>query len=451
MALRLAARASERKQAEDLETLRRVCKMCGVPAAVAKRAEKLLSRELPEEDRDQQSLEDATALVTLLTQLPQLGEEPSKTALPSCWRRMSPQAKRVALGWEYSGETWCALLQVIAAAEGRLLHSTECVPSLLDLTVKKLQSSFDQVRWQEFNSKFCSLLLQEHPDFQDLLASPAFQGSALLDIIGFILQLLRSKDFRMFDRVMRALAATAHIAGVRLFHLAAVKDALVTAISELREPVEGLDVSRIWNSFFYTCAAVVAPILVTEDRLEEFVAATASALPTPGGGPHAALAAVHGTALMRMCIKISISNGAAIPDDMLLQLEGNSQGLIQCARDDANAYCGYLAAIYASLAEDDPERLRWLKRACEVPISVAEFALKTGTACLHWKRHIKQTLRGDWIAGGKLLRTGLEISLKNVSTNLRSLGTNRFKEISERLAQLREYEPPWEDLLDLPP
>lgn len=43
----------------------------------------------------------------------------------------------------------------------------------------------------------------------------------------------------MFDRVMRALAATAHIAGVRLFHLAAVKDALVTAISELREPVEG--------------------------------------------------------------------------------------------------------------------------------------------------------------------------------------------------------------------
>lgn len=34
---------------------------------------------------------------------------------------------------------------------------------------------------------------------------------------------------------------------------------------------------------------------------------------------------------------------------------------------------------------------------------------------------------------------------------LRGLGTNRFKEISERLAQLREYEPPWEDLLDLPP
>ena len=29
------------------------------------------------------------------------------------------------------------------------------------------------------------------------------------------------------------------------------------------------------------------------------------------------------------------------------------------------------------------------------------------------------------------------------------LGTNRFSEISERLAKLREYEPPWEDLLDM--
>ena len=28
--------------------------------------------------------------------------------------------------------------------------------------------------------------------------------------------------------------------------------------------------------------------------------------------------------------------------------------------------------------QDDPERLRWLKRAAEVPISVAELALKTG-------------------------------------------------------------------------
>ena len=30
----------------------------------------------------------------------------------------SHQAKRVALGWEYSGETWCALLQAREGLDG---------------------------------------------------------------------------------------------------------------------------------------------------------------------------------------------------------------------------------------------------------------------------------------------------------------------------------------------
>ena len=33
----------------------------------------------------------------------------------------------------------------------------------------------------------------------------------------------------------------------------------------------------------------------------------------------------------------------------------NSRKLIQCARDDANVYCGFLAAVYATTSED------WLK------------------------------------------------------------------------------------------
>lgn len=36
-------------------------------------------------------------------------------------------------------------------------------------------------------------------------------------------------------------------------------------------------------------------------RVWSLEAATASALPTPGGGPHAAIASVHGTALLEMC------------------------------------------------------------------------------------------------------------------------------------------------------
>ena len=76
--------------------------------------------------------------------------------------------------------------------------------------------------------------------------------------------------------------------------------------------------------------------------------------------------------------------------------------LIDCVRSDANAYCGYLAASYGSNSgEEDPETMRWLQRAVDVPISVAELALDTGligsfstmtcagTACLHYKKLIK--------------------------------------------------------------
>jgi hypothetical protein len=35
-----------------------------------------------------------------------------------------------------------------------------------------------------------------------------------------------------------------------------------------------------------------------------------------------------------------------------IALPDNSRKLIQCARDDANVYCGFLAAVYATTSED---------------------------------------------------------------------------------------------------
>eukprot|EP00438_Fugacium_kawagutii_P004624 Skav229015 [mRNA] locus=scaffold127:468487:475044:- [translate_table: standard] len=49
-------------------------------------------------------------------------------------------------------------------------------------------------------------------------------------------------------------------------------------------------------------------------------------------------------------------------------------------------------------------------------------------------------LCGDRMSGAAALGTLLEA---------RRLGTTRFSEIHQRLAQLREYEPPWDDLLDM--
>lgn len=453
LALRLAARASRDSKDGGLDELQRVCKQKRVAAVVATRAVKLLSRDLPQEDRDLRSLEDALALATLVQTLPVLKEDPSKTQLPRLWKKMSPQAQMAAISVDYadlcgSGATgaaaFCSLLEVIAA--GGVTGEGE-MPNLPKLTLQTLQSSWKASAASGFDEEFCKIIAQEHPDLEEVLASPLLKGTKIINVIGFLVQLLEGGHVNKFQRICRALAVTSHMAGFRLLHLARVKHALVETMSR-RETVNQKEVNRAWNAFFYTFGSVATPCLVTKDRLEEIVAATASALPTPGGGPHGAIAAAHGTALLHMCLRISISTGGTITEELLATLQGYSSSFLQCARDDAKVYCGFLAAVYASSSEDDPERLRWLKRATEVPISVAELALKTGTACLHCKRACKQSLKGDWIAGAKMLKTALEISMKNVAINLRSLGANRYSEIGQRLAKLREFEPPWDDLLD---
>jgi len=458
LSLRLAARACSDDEDGGVEHLRRICKKKGVSSAVGTRAVKLLSRDLPEEDRDLQTLEDALALATFSQKLPILNEEdPAKTQLPRLWKKMSHKARMSALSLDYAAlggndmvraAAFCALLEVIAAGSA----ATGEVPRLPDLTVKTLQSSWKEaVAKNDFDAEFCNIIMKEHPELKELLGSSLLRGRNIINVIGFLVERLQGKRTRHFQRIAHAVAVAGHMAGLRLLHLASVKQALVDIMTKVAEQrgSNSKAVNRAWHAFFYAFGAVAAPYLVTEDRLEEIAAATASALPTPGGGPHAAIASVHGTALLEMCLRISNPKGDAIPGDLLPQLRDNSRKLIQCARDDANVYCGFLAAVYATTSEDDLERLRWLKKAAEVPVSVAELALKTGTACLHSKRVVKQSLKGDWIAGAKLLRTGLEISLKNVSINLRSLGTNRYSEISDRLAKLREFEPPWEDLLDM--
>lgn len=456
LSLRLAARACSDDEDGGVEHLRRICKKKGVSSAVGTRAVKLLSRDLPEEDRDLQTLEDALALATFSQKLQILNEEDPKTQLPRLWKKMSQKARMSALSLDYAAlgggmsgaAALCALLEVIAAGSA----ATGEVPNLPDLIVKTLQSSWKEaVAKNDFDAEFCNIIVKEHPELKELLESSLLRGHNIINIIGYLVELLQGKRIHHFQRIAHALAVAGHMAGLRLLHLARVKHALVDIMTKVAEQ-QGSNskaVNRAWHAFFYAFGAVAAPYLVTEDRLEEIAAATASALPTPGGGPHAAIASVHGTALLEMCLRISNPKGDAIPADLLPKLRDNSRKLIQCARDDANVYCGFLAAVYATTSEDDLERLRWLKKATEVPVSVAELALKTGTAGLHSKRVVKQSLKGDWIAGAKLLRTGLEISLKNVSINLRSLGTNRYSEISDRLAKLREFEPPWEDLLDM--
>ncbi|CAE8629519.1 unnamed protein product [Polarella glacialis] len=261
------------------------------------------------------------------------------------------------------------------------------------------------------------------------------------------------------------MAATANRFGtLRLSHMAAIKRALVhTVTSYAPTPKVKKETNRAWEALFYAVAAVAAPHLVMADNLEEFAASTASPLPTPGGGPHAAAIAAHGAALLEMSLNITALShgGSAAPDEVLAKLREARAWLIDCVRDDVNAYCGLLSSVYGRInpeeqeaavpSPEEAERRRWLRRAAEVPLRVAELAMGTAIACLGCKRLIRPSLKGDWIAGAKLLCTAYEISNKNVQINLRDLGTNKgANDLEKRFAQLRDTEPPWEDLVDLP-
>ena len=66
--------------------------------------------------------------------------------------------------------------------------------------------------------------------------APAAVGTKIINIIGFLVQLLEGGHVNKFQRICRALAVTSHMAGFRLLHLARVKHALVEAMSR-RETV----------------------------------------------------------------------------------------------------------------------------------------------------------------------------------------------------------------------
>ncbi len=66
--------------------------------------------------------------------------------------------------------------------------------------------------------------------------SPASVGTKIINIIGFLVQLLEGGHVNKFQRICRALAVTSHMAGFRLLHLARVKHALVETMSR-RETV----------------------------------------------------------------------------------------------------------------------------------------------------------------------------------------------------------------------
>jgi len=246
-------------------------------------------------------------------------------------------------------------------------------------------------------------------------------------------------------------------------HLAAIKRAFIRSVIA-HAPKEKKKVNQAWEALIYSLVAVAGPHLVLQDRTDELAAATASPLPSPGGGPHAGAVAAQGVALLEMSLSITAlsQGGTATPEEVQNKLHEARGWLVDAVRNDVNAYCGLLSSVYsrgvctadgedaATRSAEENEARRWLRRAIEVPLRIAEVSMGAAVACLPCRRQIKRSLQGDWIAGAKLLRTATEISMKNVMINAKEMDykTKAANDIDKRMTQLRDTEPPWEDLCD---
>lgn len=424
----------------------------------------LLSMDGSREDKDMQVLEDATCLVFLQTDLPSMKiEDHGKLVdlLHKTWVKMSPCARSKAIHLEYDAPMLHCLIEAIARDSTPSSPQTPMVaPRFTKACADLLRKSWSELP-ETFTKEVFERVLAEDKEVYELLSHPVvkeFQN--MRKVISRFLGLLEPEAMPQFEKLAHALAVAGHCGGLRLSHIAAMKRAVVRVVTSNASKQQRESVNRAWEAFFYALGAVVAPHLMSQDRLEEIAAATSTALPVPGGGPHAAIAAVNGVALLEMSLNISAlrPGSNAPPEEVMTKLREARGWLLDCIREDVNAYCGLLSSVYGQMpdkamqaaASEETEKRLWLRRAAEVPLRVAELSTGTAAECLRCKSYIKASLKGDWIAGAKLLRTASEISLKNVSINLRDMGlAAKAADFDKRLARIRDTEPPWEDLVDV--
>lgn len=456
--------AVKRRQKERLLAILR---FSGVDRSVVERASRLVGKDVPmAEDPEMQTLEDATCLTFLANELDHFQKDKDDAKLvdifQKTWKKMSPKAHDCALGLDFTPRLLGCLVEAIAMAMGLEANSQPMVaPRLPSATVEWLRTSWEKVPQDTFGKDFFDRLYAEDPSLREVFANEVARPANVTKAIQMFLDQLEFELVPRLERMVHAIAALSRRFGkLRMAHMAPIKRALVrTVVAAAGTSKEKSTTNRAWEAFFYSMAAVAAPYLVVADNLSELADATAATLPTPGGGPQAGAIAAQGIALLEMSLGITaLTQGCnAIPEEMAAKLYEARGWLLSSVRDDVNAYCGLLSSVYGrglggreapDETASEAEYKRWLRRATEVPLRVAEVSTGAAIACLPCKRLIKYSLKGDWIAGVKLLRTAVEISTKNVAINLQD-GGRVAMDIDTRLSRLRDTEPPWEDLCDI--
>lgn len=495
-ALRLAARSQHLRRHAQEGRLEDFFCASGIEPSVASRAARLVAKDdlLLARDREMQTLEDAVCLVGLgrssssgvetnmLGPVSPADENQTKDRIRKLWRRMSPYAQATAASFTFSPHVLGCFLQAIATEEGlEVTMSPMVAPRLPSAVVALLRESWKLVPKEKFGKDFFQRLYTEDPRLKEVFDYPIARPENVPKVVEMLLDLLDTEQVPRLERIAHAMAALGMKFGrLRTKHFGAIKRALSQSVYACAKAGEKKKCNQAWEALFYSLFAVVGPCLLMGDSPVEIAASTSAALPTPGGGTHAGMIAANGTALLEKCLGITAisQNGTAAPDEVVAKLREAKEWLLQAVKDEMHAHCGLMCCVIAHvtvakaaptaassasnsaaggprppLAQwEEAERRLWQNRAIEVPLKVAEYCTGVASVCLGARRHLKKSLYPDWLAGAKLLRTATEISLRAAQLNLHESRsrTQVSDGLEKRFAKLRDAEPPWEDLCDMP-
>ncbi len=188
--------------------------------------------------------------------------------------------------------------------------------------------------------------------------------------------------------------------------------------------------------------------LLSDLRVDELLAALAMPTPAPGGGSVSALAGALGAALVAMVAGLTIGREryAGVQDEVIAiahRAETLRNSLSESIDVDADAYLSVMAAYRLPKESTEQKAARAaqvqtaLRRAAEVPLSVAEVCLETLVLASRAATLGNRNAVSDAAVGALMAHAGLQGAARNVRTNFRSIEDAAFCAATEaRVAEL---------------
>ena len=469
--------AVKRRQGERIAE---VLSGSGFSEAEVDRVQQLVSKSIPlADDGHMQTIEDATCLVFLETELDHFAATgisgPKDDAmminiLSKTWLKMSRTCHALALGIQTYSPRMLGLLceaieraeQATATAEAAEQGPAFEVPWLTDATWAVLDASWRSISdgrpsyGKSYGKAFFEALYADEPncvsgtEMRAVFNYPVCTPLNIAKVVEELIALLNRPAEPQpqpepaasppppprLSSILRAVARLSRRFGtMRFVHAGRIKSAVISAAEVVLSSKGEWDTkttARAWQAFGYACAALLCPRLIAEESWPALARAVAAPLPTPGGGPIAAVSGAIGIGLFEMAASITAINPKTEVDGKLRcngackELAGLRAQMMQLSQDDVHRYCSLLSAIYERPGADKQKRLsEWKLKCAEIPMMVARHAVAVLSMALKPEQGrtplvsiFAQSVEGDWLAGAELLRAAVATSMKNARINL---------------------------------